>query len=158
YLVGNSGSERRAGRLLLAVRPFQVNPPTQFLNGAGGVARIESLRWDGSAVVVDGTRRVIPRVSPAGFGAVPFDSGSVPRFLAPGALPAGKERARPLGLGVGTPRVRSRAAPRGVRRSDHRPAVPSGGADAGRRNRIDRSGLARKARPRRPSGPPRRGA
>ncbi len=38
YRVVNSGADRLRGRLLLAVRPFQVDPPVQFLNLAGGVA------------------------------------------------------------------------------------------------------------------------
>ena len=35
--------------LVLAVRPFQVNPPTQFLNAPGGVSTIETIAWDGDA-------------------------------------------------------------------------------------------------------------
>jgi hypothetical protein len=88
YRVLNSGRDRRKGKLFLAVRPFQVNPPTQFLNSPGGAARIESLEWDGSAVAVDGTNRVVPRVSPSGFGAAPFDGGPITDFFARGILPA----------------------------------------------------------------------
>lgn len=88
YRIGNSGPRRLRGKLFLAVRPFQVNPPTQFLNGPGGVAKIRSLEWDGSAVVVDGTRRVLARVPPSGFGAAPFDAGPITDLLARGRLPA----------------------------------------------------------------------
>ena len=87
YRVGNSGAGRRKGKLFLALRPFQVNPPTQFLNGAGGATKIASLEWDGSAVSVDGIPRVFARVPPAGFGAVSFDGGPITDFLARGKLP-----------------------------------------------------------------------
>jgi hypothetical protein len=90
YRVGNPGPRRLRGRLFLAVRPFQVNPPTQFLNGPGGVAKIASLEWDGSAVVVDGIRRVFSRVPISGFGAAPFDAGPITDLLDRGSLPAEK--------------------------------------------------------------------
>jgi hypothetical protein len=88
YRVGNSGPRRLRGKLFLAVRPFQVNPPTQFLNGPGGVAKIRSLEWDGSAVVVDGIRRVLAQSRPSGFGAASFDAGPITALLAGGRLPA----------------------------------------------------------------------
>ena len=31
--------------LVLAIRPFQVNPPQQFLNITGGVSPIRTLAW-----------------------------------------------------------------------------------------------------------------
>ena len=88
YRIGNSGPRRLRGKLYLAVRPFQVNPPTQFLNGPGGVTKIRSLEWDGSAVVVDGIRRVLASVLPSGFGAAPFDAGPITERLAGDRLPA----------------------------------------------------------------------
>jgi F5/8 type C domain-containing protein len=93
YRVGNSGPRRQRGKLFLALRPFQVNPPTQFLNGPGGVTRIASLEWDGSAVSVDGIPRLFARVPPSGFGAVSFDAGPITDFLARGELPPSR-RAR----------------------------------------------------------------
>ena len=90
YRVGNSGPRRLRGTLFLAVRPFQVNPPTQFLNTPGGVTKIRSLEWDGSAVIVDGIRRVLPQSRPSGFGAAPFDAGPITELLAAGRLPPEK--------------------------------------------------------------------
>jgi hypothetical protein len=60
YRVGNDGNQARDVTLLLAARPFQVNPPTQFLNAPGGIATIRELSWDGSALRIDGTRKVVP--------------------------------------------------------------------------------------------------
>lgn len=52
-------------RLLLAVRPFQVNPPWQFLNRTGGVVRIGSIEIDGTRVTVDGDARATFALSEA---------------------------------------------------------------------------------------------
>jgi hypothetical protein len=52
YRVRNTGKQARALTLALAVRPFQVNPPTQFLSTTGGVSSIRQLRID----VADQTR------------------------------------------------------------------------------------------------------
>jgi hypothetical protein len=101
YRVGNSGPRRLRGKLFLAVLPFQVNPPTQFLNGPGGVAKIASLEWDGSAVVVDGIRRVLARVAPSGFGAAPFDAGPITELLASGRLPVEKSARDGFGYASG---------------------------------------------------------
>nr|WP_145545315.1 discoidin domain-containing protein [Variovorax boronicumulans] len=45
YRLHNPGRVARSMTLWLAVRPFQVNPPTQFLNGPGGVAPLHVLDW-----------------------------------------------------------------------------------------------------------------
>ena len=60
YRVGNDGDRDRDVTLALTARPFQVNPPTQFLNAPGGTAPIRDIAWDGRALTVNGTRRVIP--------------------------------------------------------------------------------------------------
>ncbi|WP_448099340.1 discoidin domain-containing protein [Luteibacter yeojuensis] len=60
YRVENSGDKTRDVTLALAARPFQVNPPTQFLNAPGGISRIDDLAWDGAALTVNGVRKVIP--------------------------------------------------------------------------------------------------
>ncbi len=49
--IASAIRERRSAlRLFLALRPFQVNPPTQFLNATGGVSAIREIAWDGHAV------------------------------------------------------------------------------------------------------------
>jgi hypothetical protein len=88
YRVANLGPESRAATLFLALRPFQVNPPSQTLNLRGGTARIR--RIEGGPVVA--------RVEPGGsvrclrpaavFGAVAFDGGElVNDFLRHGEVP-----------------------------------------------------------------------
>jgi F5/8 type C domain len=61
----------------LAVRPFQVNPTTQFLNTPGGTSPIRELRWNDGALVVNGTARVVPLTPPRRVGASTFDEGNI---------------------------------------------------------------------------------
>src|SRR5262249_17816278 len=44
YRVKNTSAQALRGPLFVAVRPFQVNPPWQFLNQPGGFSPIKSLR------------------------------------------------------------------------------------------------------------------
>ena len=75
-------SGRKSVTLVLAVRPFQVNPPSQFLNTPGGVSPIHALVWDGEAVSVNGARKIFPFVQPDAFSAASFDAGLLPELLA----------------------------------------------------------------------------
>jgi hypothetical protein len=104
YLVRNVGTTSRSATLYLALRPFQVNPPAQFLNMPGGFAPISSIRREGRTVLVNAARRdesadqpgralVSPAASsgvgnkpgqgllllttPSGFGALSFDQGDL---------------------------------------------------------------------------------
>ena len=87
YRVRNASTRPRRVRLLLAIRPFQVNPPWQFLNVLGGVAPIDSLSRDGDRVRVNGNRWVIPLSRPSAFGAATFDEGGIETALALGRVP-----------------------------------------------------------------------
>ncbi len=101
YRVENRGSVSASPTLFLALRPFQVNPPWQFLNVPGGVARVRELAFGDGAVTVDGRRTVVPVTAPAGFGAAPFAGGSLVERLRAGALPARDRASDPLGFASG---------------------------------------------------------
>lgn len=60
YVVHNDSDQPRKLTLALLARPFQVNPPTQFLNTPGGIGAIHDLQWDGHALTVNGDARVLP--------------------------------------------------------------------------------------------------
>jgi hypothetical protein len=60
YRLANDSDTARDITLALAARPFQVNPPTQFLNAPGGTSPIHDLAWDGHALTVNGARAVVP--------------------------------------------------------------------------------------------------
>jgi hypothetical protein len=82
YELTNLGREPTTLQLVLAVRPFQVNPPVQSLNIAGGVSAIREVAWDGAAVTVNTDRVVYPLRAPDRFAAFAFDAGPVPRLIA----------------------------------------------------------------------------
>ena len=50
-------------RLVLAIRPFQVNPQWQFLNRTGGVVRIKRITYDDTTVTVEADKTKTIRVS-----------------------------------------------------------------------------------------------
>lgn len=87
YRVANPASERRDFTLFLALRPFQVNPPWQFLNVPGGMAEIHELAYDGESTVRADGRRVVSLTRPAAFGATPFAAGDITESLVRGTLP-----------------------------------------------------------------------
>jgi hypothetical protein len=87
YTLQNNRPARQKLKLALAVRPLQVNPPTQFLNTTGGVSPIRELVWRDGAVRVDGVPSVIPRQAPSAFVAVPFDADTPCEWLRRRGLP-----------------------------------------------------------------------
>jgi hypothetical protein len=81
YRVSNLEGVPLAVTLVLAVRPFQVNPPAQFLNTPGGTSPIHDLAWDGHAVAVNGRPRIWPLTPPERFFVSSFDEGEMPQRL-----------------------------------------------------------------------------
>jgi hypothetical protein len=81
YTLTNVGDTAAEYRLLLAIQPFQVNPPVQFLTTPGGVSPIHELGFDGEAIRVDGKLRVWPVQTPTAFFATPFDNDMVAQRL-----------------------------------------------------------------------------
>ena len=75
YRVGNPTAQARTITLALALRPFQVNPPTQFLNTVGGVSPIRSLALTPMSATVNGERRVFALEPATAEFALPFDAG-----------------------------------------------------------------------------------
>jgi F5/8 type C domain-containing protein/alpha-L-rhamnosidase-like protein len=82
YELKNLTRARTTVQLVLAVRPFQVNPPVQSLNIVGGASAIRDLAWDGAALSVNTDRAIYPLRAPDRVAAFRFDAGPVPRLLA----------------------------------------------------------------------------
>ena len=78
YELKNLGATARRMQLVLAVRPFQVNAPRQFLNTPGGFSAIHNLRWDGKAVTVNDDSKIYPLQAPASVALSSFDGGMLP--------------------------------------------------------------------------------
>jgi len=81
YVLENLTDRARVLTLALALRPFQVNPPAQFLNTPGGVAPIRELSWDGHALSVNGEARIYPLEKPDRVVIASFDSGDALELL-----------------------------------------------------------------------------
>ncbi|HEY4958942.1 MAG TPA: hypothetical protein VII31_14110 [Caldimonas sp.] len=89
YTLRNDSKRARSLALALAWRPFQVNPPTQFLAYPGGASPIETVKWDGHALWVNGALRMRPMQSPSSVRVEPAAAGPVGDWLAD-APPAGR--------------------------------------------------------------------
>jgi hypothetical protein len=102
YDLRNTGTTVRRGRLFLAARPFQVNPPAQFLNRPGGAATIRRIACEPGGLVID-ARRVAFAPAPESCGTAAFDQGCITDSLARGEVPvplAADDGAVPYGSGA----------------------------------------------------------
>ncbi|WP_144899248.1 discoidin domain-containing protein [Luteimonas cucumeris] len=129
YRLVNMGTTARDYTLALAVRPFQVNPPTQFLSTVGGVSRIEQLAFDDGVVSVAGQPRVFASQSPDASFASAFDAGMAVSHLAEGVVPETKRVDDATGLASGAMLYRMRLEPGEWRQVDL--LVPMTGSAAG---------------------------
>ncbi len=90
YRLVNHGSAARDFVLALTVQPFQVNPPSQFLNTAGGFVPIDELRLAGKRVMIGAGAGQAPATvleslqQPEAVFATQFDAGMVVERLARG--------------------------------------------------------------------------
>lgn len=96
YRVRNLAAVTRRATLYLAIRPFQVNPPWQFLGVPGGLAQVQEITRDEGAVRIDG-RPLVLVTPPDGFGAATFDQGDVTEHLREGVLPPERAVDDPFG-------------------------------------------------------------
>lgn len=86
YVVINISQTVQKGSLYLSIRPFQVNPQSQWLNYDGGFAKTDSLLIEkNKAIVIDKT--VYVSDSPTGSGATTIDAGDITEFINEGKLP-----------------------------------------------------------------------
>ena len=77
YTLANTGTVPRRLTLALTLRPWQVNPPAQFLNTPGGASRVERLAWQGGTLRVNGEPWLRALTPPHGVVAGTFDNGDV---------------------------------------------------------------------------------
>ena len=136
YRVRNLAAQPRRLELALAIRPFQVNPPVQFLGTPGGVARIDSIEFQGARARVNGTRMVHSLTPPGRCAAVRFEEQDVVEDFAAGTLPAARDVRDPSGLASGAFTYAFDLAPHGTHEvvvridSEAGPTAPSGAREA----------------------------
>ena len=87
YRLRNTSPRPLVVALALAWRPFQVNPPTQFLAYPGGASRIAKLAWSGRSLQIDGVDRLQTVTRPAGVRLEPLAAGPAPAWLGEEAGP-----------------------------------------------------------------------
>ncbi|HEV3077614.1 MAG TPA: discoidin domain-containing protein, partial [Thermoanaerobaculia bacterium] len=94
YRLRNRSARPLRPRLFLALRPFQVDPPSQWLGKPGGVVEVRRIAFDGRAVELtvggDRARRTLLPLwpAPAAFGAMTFDEGGIVDLLRRGRVPS----------------------------------------------------------------------
>ena len=86
YVVKNSSGKNQKGSLYLALRPFQVNPTSQWLNFDGGFAKTNRISIDGNRATVD-DKTVIVSGYPTSFGAAAVEQGDITDFISLHSIP-----------------------------------------------------------------------
>lgn len=84
-------------RLVVTVRPFQVNPPWQAFRNLGGRSPIHHIVCGPKGVTIDG-RKVLVSPQPCESGAATFEENGIPTILTHGSTPAASEVNDPAGL------------------------------------------------------------
>jgi hypothetical protein len=115
YVLHNDSARPRRVTLALLARPFQVNPPTQFLNTPGGISPLHRFAWDGHALRINDTYTLQPLQATDAFVASPFDAGNLPERLTHGDEPAVSQLDDPKGFAQGAMLYRVTIAPHGSR-------------------------------------------
>lgn len=92
YRVRNEAAAPQRVALYSAIRPFQVNPPMQFLNTPGGAGDIRTISVSDGTIRVNGGPsaggdEVVAVTRPDAAGAASFDAGGVVSGLRSGVLP-----------------------------------------------------------------------
>lgn len=98
--LANGSQATIDGRLFLAVRPMQVNPPWQN----GGPSPIHAIRVGADTVAVNGRTLFVPLTRPDASGAAPFgDHGAteITGAIAANTLPPSADATDPQGLAAG---------------------------------------------------------
>jgi len=135
YRLRNRTSRQMRPRLFLALRPFQVDPPSQFLGAPGGVAELRRIAIAGGAggaveltVGDEGSRRTVVPLAPApsAAGAMTFDEGPLVELLRRGRVPAAAAADDPFGYASAALAYDLRLAPGAAGEVDI--AIPLGAA------------------------------
>ncbi len=90
YRLINTSKKTQSGNLLIAIRPYQVNPKWQFLNNEGGTAKIKTISFDENIITINIDKKIFPLVLPNDFGATKFSEGEIIDYLLKNSIPSSK--------------------------------------------------------------------
>lgn len=111
YSFKNHSGQPKTFEFYLLIRPYQVNPYYQFLNLAGGVGKINSLKeGEGKFIFVD-DKVLLSQKKYDDFGAAAADEGDIVDLLRNGSMPQYKSATDPGGLAHGVIKYSFRLAP-----------------------------------------------
>ena len=114
YRVENLRPDSLQASLFLAIRPFQVNPPSQGLNTPGGCAPIRRMESVATDVRVDDRLGVRSLTPPTAFGATSFDAADlVVDYLSHGKVPPTTRASDTMESASGALAYRLAIAPKG---------------------------------------------
>ena len=111
YALRNDGDRALDVVFVLAARPLQVDPPTQFLNSAGGVSPIRDLAWSDRALDVNGKPRVFLLRKPDEAFASTLHAGSIVRQIGSKTFPESRVAHDAAGWADGAALYRLRLQP-----------------------------------------------
>ena len=129
YTLTNPASRPSDAQLYLALRPFQVNPPWQFLNWPGGTAPIRKIEFRGDRAVVNDEKIIRFSTPPEAFGAAAFAEGDISSYIGKGLLPEGQTVTDDRTLASGAARYSWRLQPGASRQVSL--IIPFGAHDPG---------------------------
>ncbi len=101
YRIINNSSIKQSGNFYLTIRPYQVNPPWQFLNVVGGTSKINSIFFNKGNVVVNSERNIIPVNQSESFGASSFSDGEIITYINKNSLPSNSSAIDDFGFASG---------------------------------------------------------
>lgn len=118
YELTNLTGDQLPLELVLALRPFQVNPPAQFLNTVGGVSPISDIAWDGMAFTVNDERKVYAMQPPDEIAAFSADPAALPKVLGRSGWAGAKRGHDAFGYASGAIGYKLQLPPHGSRTID----------------------------------------
>lgn len=141
YTLHNTTSADAEAELILALRPFQVNPPWQALNLIGGVSHIEKLEWRDGAVWLPDKNVIVPPAEAGPFLGTDSHRGEIVERAHSGKWPAEGSALDDQGFASGAWRIPVSLAPGASKTFTFVVNRPEGSIGADRAKQVVRSGL-----------------
>jgi len=101
YSFENNSNQAKDIEFYLLVRPYQVNPYYQFLNLAGGVGKIGSIKETDDQTIAIDDKIILSQNKFDSFSTTSFDAGNIVDFIRDGNLPRSKLATDQNGLANG---------------------------------------------------------